>query len=84
MLQSRYFGAKYFSSRFIGGIPEQETIVIPPTPTVQTKQSGGRAYGWNGWQDLLKQLPRRKKADEEVLAVLAMFVAMEDDDAGII
>jgi len=84
MLQSRYFAAQYFSSRFMGGIPEQETIVIPPPPVETAKQSGGRAYGWNGWQDLLKELPRRKQQDEETMAVLAMFVAMEDDDAGII
>lgn len=81
MLQSRYFAAKYFSNRMMGGIPEKETIVVPPPATVTTKQSGGRAYGWGGWQHLLKDLPTRKRNDEEMLALLAMFVVLEDEDA---
>lgn len=86
MLQSRYFAAKYFSSRMMGGIPEKETIVIPTSPpaTTGTKQSGGRAYGWDGWQHLLKDAPRRKQQDEEVLSILAMFAVLEDEDAGLI
>lgn len=83
MLQSRYFAAKYFSNRMTGGIPEKETIVIPPVPpSTETKQSGGRAYGWNGWRHLLKELPRRKQQDSEVLQILALFTTLEDDDAG--
>lgn len=86
MLQSRYFAAKYFSSRFIGGIPERETIVIPPAkPAVPGKgYGGGRTYGYDGWQHLLKDVPRRKQQDEEVLSVLAMFTILEDEDGALI
>lgn len=84
MLQSRYFAAKYFSSRMMGGVPEKETIIVPPVKPTQGTSGGGRLYGYDGWQHLLKDAPRRKQQDEEVLAVLAMFAVLEDEDAGLI
>lgn len=81
ILGSRYFGASYFAARYIGSIPGKEEIVVPP-PVKTEKVSGGRAYTWDGWADVLKDSLKRKKKDEEIIQMLALFTTLEDDDAG--
>ena len=81
ILGSRYFGSSYFAARSLGSVPAKEEIVIPP-PVKTEKVSGGRAYSWDGWADVLKDNMKRKKKDEEIIQMLALFTTLEDDDAG--
>jgi hypothetical protein len=81
ILGSRYFGASYFAARYIGSVPAKEEIVIPP-PVKTEKASGGRSYSWDGWASLLTDSMKRKKRDEEIIQILALFATLEDDDAG--
>lgn len=83
ILGSRYFGSSYFAARSLGSVPAKEEIFIPPPEPVKTeKVSGGRAYSWDGWADVLKDNMKRKKKDEEIIQMLALFTTLEDDDAG--
>lgn len=75
----KHFASGHFSARHFGTLPGKEEIVIPAPPY---KQSGGRVYGWDGWADVLKDRMKRKKSDNEAVQMLAMFVTLEDDDAG--
>ncbi len=44
--------------------------------------TGGGYIIYDGWHDLFKELPRRKK-DEEMLMVLSMFALLEDENNGL-
>lgn len=80
MLQSRYFAAKYFSSRFMGGIPENEVVTLP---TIQgTTVRGGSLLDLFKTPALMQA--KRKREDEEVIGVLCMFAILEDEDNGIL
>lgn len=79
MLQSRYFAAKYFSSRHLGGIPEKETVTIPLHGTTIR---GGSLLDLFKAPALLQA--KRKREDEEVLGILCLFAVLEDEDNGLL
>lgn len=81
MLKSRYFAAKQFSNKFLGGIPQEEIIVVPvPKPT--TGSRGGGYIMYNGWAHLFQNMPTRKRKDAELVAILTMFAALEEEENG--
>jgi len=79
MLQSRYFAAKYFSSRHLGGIPEKETVTIPLHGTTAR---GGSLLELFKTSALLQA--NRKRKDKEVLGILCLFAVLEDEDNGLL
>jgi len=72
MIGSRYFAGKYFSSRFMGGIPQQEIVTLPVVPGVPMR--GGNLMDLFKGAALMQA--KRKRKDEELLEIICMFTVL--------
>ena len=76
MIGSRYFAGKYFSSRFMGGIPQKEIVTLPVVHGVPVR--GGNLMDLFKGAALMQA--KRKRKDEELLGIICMFTVLEEEN----